>query len=178
MFCGIEATYVPCEACLILEQDLKKEIVTCKHYGSHTCPSKDIQQIDCNEIKEIAKGYSKLTREGFIRQKSQNCLEEKSYKLAVETVRTLTNTEYIDNIKKRIKKMRRPDGHSFEAIRILQESFNKEDMYLIYQYNDGQDECLPFVIKSGTRKVELLCRLNKNKGYRLSLECVLFRCFA
>ena len=68
--------------------------------------------------------------------------------------------------------MRRPDGHSVEAIRILQESFNKEDMYLIYQYNDGQDECLPFVIKSSTRKIELLRRLNKNKGDRLSSECV------
>ena len=67
--------------------------------------------------------------------------------------------------------MRRPDGHSFEAIRILQESFNKEDMYLIYQYNDGQDECLPFVIKSSTQKV-LLCRWNENEGDRLSSECV------
>ena len=53
--------------------------------------------------------------------------------------------------------MRTPDDHSFEAIRILQESFNMEGMYLIYQYNDGQDECLPFVIKSSTQKV-LLCR--------------------
>ena len=63
-----------------------------------------IQQIDCSEMKEIAKGYPKLTREGFIRQKIQNCLEEKSYKSAVETTRTLTNTKSIDNIKKRIKK--------------------------------------------------------------------------
>ena len=39
MICGIEATYVPCEARLIPEQNLKKEIVTWKHYGSHTCPS-------------------------------------------------------------------------------------------------------------------------------------------
>ena len=68
--------------------------------------------------------------------------------------------------------MRRPDGHSFEAIRILQENFNMEDMYLIYQYNDGQDECLPFVIKSSTRKVELLCQLNKNQGDRLSSESI------
>ena len=45
-------------------------------------------------------------------------------------------------------------------------------MYLIYQYNDGQDECLPFVIKSSTRKVELLCLLNKNEFDRLSSECV------
>ena len=133
MICGIEAIYVPCEACLILEQELKKEIVTCKHYGSHTCPSKNIQQTDCSEIKEVAKGLPKLTREGFIRQEIQNCLAEKSYKSAVETARTLTNTKSIDNNKKRVKKMRRPDGHSFEAIRILQESFNKEDMYLIYQ---------------------------------------------
>ena len=104
MICGIAATYVPCEARLILEQELKKEIVTCKHYGSHTCPSKNKQQIDCSEIKEIAKGFPKLTREGFIRQKIQNCLEEKSYKSAVGTTRTLTNTKSIDNIKKGIKK--------------------------------------------------------------------------
>ena len=52
----------------------------------------NIPQIDYSEIKEIAKGSPKLTREGFIRQKIQNCLEEKSYKLAVETARTPTNT--------------------------------------------------------------------------------------
>ena len=68
--------------------------------------------------------------------------------------------------------MRRPDGHSFQAIKILQESLNKEDMYLIYQYNDGQDEYLLLVIKSSTRKVELLCRLNKDEGARLLSECV------
>ena len=67
--------------------------------------------------------------------------------------------------------MRRPDGHSFKAIRILKKSFNKEDMYVIHQYNNGQDECLPFVIKSSTRKVELLCWLNKNGGDRLLSEC-------
>ena len=71
-----------------------------------------------------------------------------------------------------MKKNRRPGGHSFEAKRILQESFNKEDMYFIYQYNDGQDECLPFVTKSSTRKVELLCRLNKNECDRFLSECV------
>ena len=76
---AIETIYVLCEARLILEQDLKKEIVTCKHYSSHTCPSKNIQQIDCSEIKEVAKGFPKLTREGYIGQKTQNCLEEKSY---------------------------------------------------------------------------------------------------
>ena len=104
MICGLEAIYVPSEARLILEQDLKKEIVTCKHYGSHTCTSKNIQQIDCSEIKEVAKGSPKLTRKGFIRQKIQNCLEEKSYRSAVETASTLTNTTSIDNIKKRVKK--------------------------------------------------------------------------
>ena len=62
MICGVEAIYVPCEARLILDQDLKKEIVTCKHYDSHTCPSKNIQQIDCSEIKEVAKGFPKPTR--------------------------------------------------------------------------------------------------------------------
>ena len=108
MICGIEAIYVPCEARLILEQDLKKEIVTWKHYGSHTCPSKNIQQVDCSDIKKIAKGFPKLTKEGFIRQKIQNCLEEKSYKSAVEKARTLTNTKSIDNIKKGMKRMRRP----------------------------------------------------------------------
>ena len=104
MICGIEAIYVPCEARLILEQDLNKEIVTYKHYGSHTCSSKNIQQIDCSEIKEVAKGFPKLTRGGFIQQKIQNCLEEKFYKSGVETARTLTNTKSIDNIKKRVKK--------------------------------------------------------------------------
>ena len=66
MICGVEAIYVTSEARMILEQGLKKEIVTCKHNGSHTCTSKNIQQIDCSEIKEVAKGSPKLTRKGFI----------------------------------------------------------------------------------------------------------------
>ena len=96
MIYGIEAIYVPCAARLILEQDSKKEIIACKRYGSHTRPSKNIQQIDCSEIKEVAKEFPKLTREDFIRPKS--------YKSAVETARTLTNTKSIDNIKKRVKR--------------------------------------------------------------------------
>ena len=67
----------------------------------------------------------KLTRQGFIRQETQNCLEEKSYKRAVDTARTLGNTKSIDNIKNSVK-MRKPDGHRLEAIRILQTSFNNK----------------------------------------------------
>ena len=68
---------------MILEQGLKKEFVTCKHDGSHAFLSKNMQQ--CSEIKVVAKGFRKLTREGFTRQK---IYEEKPYKSAIETART------------------------------------------------------------------------------------------
>ena len=36
--CGVEAVFIPCDARIILEENLQKNIVTCKHHGTHTCP--------------------------------------------------------------------------------------------------------------------------------------------
>ena len=35
--CGVDASYIRCDARLILERNVEKKIITCKHYGTHTC---------------------------------------------------------------------------------------------------------------------------------------------
>ena len=35
--CGVDASYIRCDAGLILERNVEKKIITCKHYGTHTC---------------------------------------------------------------------------------------------------------------------------------------------
>ena len=35
--CGVDASYIRCDARLILERNVEKKIITCKHHGTHTC---------------------------------------------------------------------------------------------------------------------------------------------
>ena len=65
---------------------------------------------------------------------------------------------------------RRPHGHSFKAIEVIQNAMKKEDKYLVYDFNDGSDGNVPFLIKSSKRKVEVLNKLNMNGVHRLSSE--------
>ena len=38
----------------------------------------------------------------------------------VDTARQFMNTEYIDNVRQKPNKIRRPDRHSFKAVQVLQ----------------------------------------------------------
>ena len=35
--CGVDVSYIRCDARLILKRNVEKKIITCKHYGTHTC---------------------------------------------------------------------------------------------------------------------------------------------
>ena len=67
----------------------------------------------------------------------------------------------MDNVKQKSKQSRRPDGHSFQAVKILKEKFDGDDNFLIYDYNDGSDGNSEFVVKSSRLKVNFLLNLKK-----------------
>ena len=81
-------------------------------------------------------------------------------------------TAFIDNVRKRVLSCRRPDIHSFKDVDVIRNNFVFEDEYLIFDYCDGSDGGIPFVMKSSARKVELLLNLDKNGIHRLSTEAV------
>ena len=131
---GWTAEYILCAARLILEENLKEKTVRCKHFGTHTCPLEFQGRAERKQLISFAENFSKVTREGIIRQQVQKTLETtSSYPSAVEVASMYTDTAFIDNVKARCKAARRPYGHSFEAVNILRESFSKDDKYLIYE---------------------------------------------
>ena len=153
--CGANASYIRCDARLILERNVEKKIITCKHYGIHTCVVELKGRVKKDELKSISEKLPKLIREAIVRQKLQSTLGKGSYSDAVEASQMYTDTVFIDNVQKRELSSRRPDGHSFKAV-----DFVSEDEYLIFDYCDGSDGGIPFVMKSSARKVELLLNLS------------------
>ena len=83
-----------------------------------------------------------------------------------------TDTVFIDNVRKSVLSSRRPDGHSFKAVDLIRNNFVSEDEYLIFDYCDGSDRSIPFVMKSSAWKVELLLNIDKAGIHRLSTEAV------
>ena len=83
-----------------------------------------------------------------------------------------TLTVFLDSVRKRVLSSRRPDGHSFKAVDVIRNNFVSEDEYLIFDYCDGSDGEILFVMKSSARKVELLLNLDKDGIHRLSIESV------
>ena len=168
--CGKEALFIPCGARLILEEDLVNKIVTCKHFGIHSCP----RYVDGRKegVEKLAQEFPRVTRESLIRQQVQNSLEIGGFSKAIDTAKQFTDTTYIDNVRRKFKNIRRPDGHSFKAVQILQKSFEKEAKFLIFDYNDGSEGSPAFVLKSSKRKVEVLNNLNMDGNHHLAGETV------
>ena len=102
----------------------------------------------------------------------QSTLEKGSYSDAVEASQMYTNTVFIDNVRKRVLSSRRPDGHSFRAVYVIRNNFVSENEYLIFDYCDGSDAGIAFVMKSSARKVKLSLNLDKDGIHRLSTEAV------
>ena len=70
--CGVDASYIRCDAKLILERNVEKKIITCKHYGTYTCAVEVKGRVKKDELKSISEKFPKLTREVIIRQKVQS----------------------------------------------------------------------------------------------------------
>ena len=68
----------------------------------------------------------------------QNTLETGGCSKAFDTTRQFRDTRYIDNPRRKLKKIRQPDGHNFKAVQVLQISFKNENK-LFFDYNDSSD---------------------------------------
>ena len=50
-----------------------------------------------------------------------------------------TDTRYMDNINANVKKLKRPDGHSFQAVHMPKQMYDIQDKFLTY-YNNGRTD--------------------------------------
>ena len=168
--CGTQATFLSCGARLVLEKHLEDKIVICKHTGDHTCP-KQVQGRK-KDVEKLTEQFPSVTREMLIRQQVGNAVENGGFENGIAEARQYTDVRYVDSVRTKAKAKRRPDGHSFQAIKRLKESFQPSDPFLIYDFDDGTDNSRPYVIKSSRRKVELLSNLNMDGSHRLATETV------
>ena len=83
------------------------------------------------------------------------------------------DTTYTDNVEQKSKTIRRPDGHSFKVVQVLQRSFENEAILLIFDYNGGPHGPDNFVLKSNKWKAEALSNLNLDGNHRSGNENVL-----
>ena len=90
----------------------------------------------------------KLSRESLIRQSVGSYVETGDISGALNEALKYTDTRYIDNIKSSVKKPKRPDWHSFQAVHMLKWKYDIQDKFLIYDINDGTDGSIPFVLNS------------------------------
>ena len=82
----------------------------------------------------------------------------------------MTDKTFIDNIRRKEKSRRRPDGHCFEAVKLIQKIYEQEDRFLLYLYSNRAT--LPYVIKKSRLKLQLLQNLDMDGNHRLSKETV------
>ena len=131
----------------------------CKHFGIHNCA----RYVDGRKegVEKLAQEFPRVTRESLIRQQVQNSLKTGGFSKAVYTAKPFTDTTYIDNVRRKFKNIQRPYGHSFKAVQVLQRSFENEQKFLIFDYNDGSDWSSAFALKSSEGKVEVHNNFNK-----------------
>ena len=114
----------------------------------------------------------KLSRESLIRQSVGSCIETGDIGGALNEALKYTDIRYIDNIKSSAKKLKRPDGKSFQAAHMLKQKYDIQDKFLIYDINDGTDGSIPFVLNSSRQKVDLLHNLDRYGSHPLDEETV------
>ena len=68
--------------------------------------------------------------------------------------RDLINTKLINNLKSKRKMNRRPQGHSFEAVAVLNKKYDSQDKYLIYKMDDGSGLTNFLFLKVSTGKLK------------------------
>ena len=148
---------------------MAKKVVV-KHYGTHTCPIEKRGRTDKEFVANTFKDNPKITRKTFIRQQVQKELESGTFESAKNLAKTFTDTKFIENIKQKSKMDRRPDGHSFNAIRVLKEKYENQDKFLIFDYSSGDERSSLFVMKSSKLKVKLMKDLNRDGSHPLFRE--------
>ena len=120
----------------------------------------------------------KLSRESLTRQSFGSYIETGYISVALNEALKYTDTRYTDNIKSSVKKLKRPDGHSFQGVYMLKQKYDIQDKFLIYDINDETDGNIPFVLNSSRQKVDLLHNLDRNGSHPYAEETVSMFCIA
>ena len=171
--CGAKAQFLPCDGRLIIEKDLDQKIATIYHHGDHSCVAIVKGRPNDESLKKKFEDNPRISRETLIRQSVQTALEINGYKSAVDVAKQFTDTTFVDNAKKQLKWKSRPEGsHSFAAVQMVYDAYKSEDKFLVYDYNDGANGAVPFIMKSSKLKVELMIKLDKDGSHPLSGETV------
>ena len=107
------------------------------------------------------------TREDNIRTGVKRKLVQNGFRSAVQEASRFTDTKYVDNLKHNTVKKKNPFGHSFAAVRILKESFDKEYPFLVYDYSDGEDKGFPYIVLSSQKKTELMANMDRDGTHHM-----------
>ena len=116
----------------------------------------------------------------MIRQSVGSYVETGDISGALNEALKYTDTRYINNIKSSGKKLKRPDGHSFQAVHMPKRKYDIQDKFLIYDINmvmglmglNGTDGSIPFVLNSSREKVDVLHNLDRDGSHPLAEETV------
>ena len=122
--CGSHASHVPCYGRLTTERDTARCIVRVYHYGDHTCSTRPVGRPDQQKLLRNLEGNPKLSREPLIRQKIQGILEKGDIEGAISMAQSFMDTKFIENKRAKLKSLKRPHGHSFEAVKVLKNTFS------------------------------------------------------
>ena len=77
-----------------------------------------------------------------------------------------TDTRYMDNINANVKKLKRPDGHSFQAVHMPKQMYDIQDKFLTY-YNNGRTDGSIFFLNNSRQKVDLIHNLDRDGSLHL-----------
>ena len=120
----------------------------------------------------------KFSQKSLTRQSFGSYVEAGYISVALNEALKYADTRYTDNIKSSVKKLKRPDGHSFQAVYMLKQKYDIQDKFLIYDINDWTDGNIPFVLNSSRQKVDLLHNLDRNGSHPYAEETVSMSCIA
>ena len=107
----------------------------------------------------------KFSQKSLTRQSFGSYVEAGYISVALNEALKYADTRYTDNIKSSVKKLKRPDGHSFQAVYMLKQKYDIQDKFLIYDISDWTDGNIPFVLNSSRQKVDLLHNLDRNGSH-------------
>ena len=112
----------------------------------------------------------KLSRESPIAQSIGSYIETGDISGAPNEALKYTDSRYISNIKYSVTQLKRPDGHSFQAVHMLKQIYDIHEKFLIDDINDGTDGSIPFALNSSRQKVGLLHNLDRDGSHPLAGE--------
>ena len=87
LICNFPATYIQCDARLVIEKDNFRKINTCKHNGTHNCVVETEGRMDKYSIELVNNKYPKLAHESIVWQELQKEKLQDSSRITTRTHR-------------------------------------------------------------------------------------------